>query len=210
MPQAVKAFECDKQVQDLHSDSESTAAGSPGTPKSEAPLPAPGPRPAQFQGAFEKNLALNVVRMLRSSESCCVALGRASGSGLNSVATLLWRCFRLLRIAGHSEEAVQLAAAHGAWYMCNLQAKSKEERAKVLPLQEFGYVLCLFVFLGHVHTEDCSLPLKAWHQHVFAKYCSLSVLSAAVMAMLGKLDYRLRMPEQELQMQLDVLAATRV
>jgi hypothetical protein len=72
-------------------------------------------------------------------------------------------------------------------------------------LREFVYVFCLLLFVAHSYTEDKHVPLRFWHKHVFSGYCTISVLNRALMGMMVKLNYKLRVQPRELRVRLEFI-----
>jgi len=74
-----------------------------------------------------------------------------------------------------------------------------------LPVKECSYSLCVLMFLAHSHVEDLALPLQKWQKHLFVHYCSLGKLNSAVIGLMSKLEFKLRIEPLELDRLLKLL-----
>jgi hypothetical protein len=63
---------------------------------------------------------------------------------------------------------------------------------------EVGNVMALLMFLAHSYVQDETCRLKTWHKYLFSKYCSLAMLSSAVMRLLEIRGYLLRLEDEDL------------
>lgn len=103
-----------------------------------------------------------------------------------------------MAMAGHDRDALELAAAHAAVYLCRFNMALRKEHAKELPLKEAAYVACIMLFLGHTLVDDVTLPLRSWHKYVFVRYCSLSMLNKVILTLMEKMEYKLMVTPDEI------------
>lgn len=166
-------------------------------------------RPIQVITRFEAELTTRAFALLQSFDHCPAALAdkklATDQTCRNGALMLVRRCFQLLGVVGYSRDSMEVMAAHGAVYMSSLNAALHIEGAPELPLKECSYVFCLMMFLAHSHVEDVTLPLRRWHKHLFVHYCSLNVLNTALLGLMNKLNYKLRVSPSKLEQLLVVL-----
>eukprot|EP00747_Dinoflagellata_sp_TGD_P180555 gnl/TRDRNA2_/TRDRNA2_33190_c0_seq1.p1 gnl/TRDRNA2_/TRDRNA2_33190_c0~~gnl/TRDRNA2_/TRDRNA2_33190_c0_seq1.p1 ORF type:complete len:354 (+),score=60.46 gnl/TRDRNA2_/TRDRNA2_33190_c0_seq1:48-1109(+) len=114
---------------------------------------------------------------------------------------LILKSLRLLRVCGNEKEDVLLVAAHAALYFRQLivSLHSEDVGSTQMQIKEMAHIVCVFLFLAHSHVLDNNCSLKLWHKHVFAKYCTLTVLNVAVMALLQHISFKLRVDTDELK-----------
>jgi hypothetical protein len=74
-----------------------------------------------------------------------------------------------------------------------------------MTLQELSFVACLQMFLAHSWVEDIACSLKNWHKYVFAGYCGVKTLNAALTRLLQINNYKLRVEEAALDARLNFL-----
>ncbi|CAK0848312.1 unnamed protein product [Prorocentrum cordatum] len=74
---------------------------------------------------------------------------------------------------------------------------------------EMGNVLASVIFLAHCWVEDETCPLRIWHQHLFAQYCSLGTLSSAVLRLMELRGYILRLSSEVVERRTHALLAAR-
>lgn len=128
-------------------------------------------------------------------ENACLISCLLQLSNLNSVngntLELLLRTIKLLRACGYAVDDICLVLAHASAYF----AERQEKTAKA---NEAGYILVLMIYLGHSHVFDETCPMSVWHRTLFHNYCSLGILSKALMRLLATRDYRLRLSDEDL------------
>jgi hypothetical protein len=120
-------------------------------------------------------------------------------------ARLVVRCLRLLRASGKSREDLEVIGAHATSYVSTLQLELRREGKPSMRLREFVYVLCVLLYIAHSYTEDVHVPLRYWHKHIFVDYCNMKTLNAAILGLLAKLNYKLRVHPRELRARMEFL-----
>merc|ERR1712232_1467662 len=85
--------------------------------------------------------------------------------------------------------------AHASSYFLDTYAKCGDG----MDASEVGNVLALLIFLAHSYVLDETCRLKTWHKYLFTKYCSLDMLSSAVMRLMEIRNYLLRLEDEDLK-----------
>merc|ERR1712232_1369330 len=85
--------------------------------------------------------------------------------------------------------------AHASSYFLDTYAKCGDG----MDASEVGNVLALLIFLAHSYVLDETCRLKTWHKYLFTKYCSLGMLSSAVMRIMEIRNYHLRLEDEDLK-----------
>jgi len=60
------------------------------------------------------------------------------------------------------------------------------------------YVVNLFIFLAHSYVLDETCPLVVWHKNIFKNYCDLATLNQALMVLMKRRDFILRVDDSQL------------
>merc|ERR1712232_1467191 len=94
--------------------------------------------------------------------------------------------------------------AHASSYFLDTYAKCGDG----MDASEVGNVLALLIFLAHSYVLDETCRLKTWHKYLFTKYCSLDMLSAAVMRLMEIRNYLLRLEDEDLEQRYTTLLRT--
>lgn len=155
-------------------------------------------------------LAVRIVEILgvRLESTLSDALAQPVGSPTYAAGfsvRLVQRCLRLLQASHYSQDDIEVIVAHAICYVEKLKVVSRKEGAANVPIADASYVFCVLVFLAQAHTQDQNRPLKVWHRYLFRNYCELKVLNCAVMGLMEKLGYSLRIRPRRLQLQLSSL-----
>jgi hypothetical protein len=110
----------------------------------------------------------------------------------------------MLRACDYSNEDICSVLAHASSYFVDTYEKCGE----AMDLNEIGNVLALLTFLAHSYVLDETCRLKIWHKYLFTKYCSLGMLSSAVMRLMEIRNYRLRLDDEDLKQRYTALVRT--
>eukprot|EP00930_Biecheleria_cincta_P039660 TRINITY_DN27246_c0_g1_i1.p1 TRINITY_DN27246_c0_g1~~TRINITY_DN27246_c0_g1_i1.p1 ORF type:complete len:263 (-),score=43.87 TRINITY_DN27246_c0_g1_i1:300-1088(-) len=113
-------------------------------------------------------------------------------------ATLLVKMMRFLHSLDHNCEDICCHLAHASFYFRSIYSSC----GALMSPEEIANVLVLLVFLAHCHVQDETCPLKIWHRYLFKSYCKLPTLSKATMQLMKRLDYVLRVPDNDLKQSL--------
>merc|ERR1719199_16171 len=70
---------------------------------------------------------------------------------------------------------------------------------------EVANALVLLLFIAHSYLLDETCPLSVWHTHLFAKYCSMRTLNAAVFRLLDIRGFRLKLDKVDTKKRIDFL-----
>jgi len=111
---------------------------------------------------------------------------------------LLLRCFKMLHASGYSRSDVEVVGALASSYFETLAATMQSSGQPEMKLRELVHVVCVLMYIAHSYAEDETIPLRLWHRYLFREYCSLQILNAAVMGLLERLNYSLRVDAAEL------------
>lgn len=155
-------------------------------------------------------LAVRIAELLGARMDCSLAeaLAETADSSTNETCfsvRLILKCLRLLRACHYASDDIEVIIAHALCYVEDVKIVSQREGVADMPIVEASYVFCVLVFLAHSHTQDQNRPLKIWHKHLFRNYCELKVLNCAVMGLMEKLRYNLRVRPRRLQLKLSSL-----
>merc|ERR1719235_1507091 len=95
--------------------------------------------------------------------------------------------------------------AHASQYLSEYMRAVISDGQPPMDIAEVAHIFCVLMFLAHSHVEDENCPLHVWHRHMFTKYCSLSTLNHAVLRLLTRLGFTLRVQDVELMNRLAFL-----
>lgn len=126
--------------------------------------------------------------------SCFLDLAKVQDISCESTKLLL-RTVKMLRACDFSNEDICSVLAHASAYFVDVWASCGDG----MDTNEIGNVLALLIFLAHSYVLDETCRLKVWHKYLFFKYCSLEMLSSAVMRLMEVLKYLLRVPDEDLK-----------
>lgn len=115
------------------------------------------------------------------------------------------RCLRLLHLARFARDSIEVIMAHTVVYIVESLEKLGKENTESMDMQELASVACLQMFLAHSYVEDKACPLRIWHRHVFAGYCKLRTLNAALLRLMELRGYIMRVDPEVLQSRLGYL-----
>lgn len=121
--------------------------------------------------------------------------------GAAAAAQLVAKAIRLLVKCRYPWEDIEAIAALASAYLERLINTS----LKSMELLEMANVLTLSLYMAHTYAEDEHCPLIHWHRNLFRRYCDLSTLKSAMIAVFRKLDFKLRVDEPELERRIAVL-----
>jgi len=89
--------------------------------------------------------------------------------------------------------------AHALVYLGGMEARLRKDLRPPVQLKEAAYAFCLLVFIAHSYIEDTNCPLHVWHRYLFRDSCSLRVLNSAVVGLMEKLGFVLRVQSDDLE-----------
>jgi hypothetical protein len=101
----------------------------------------------------------------------------------------------MLRACDFSNEDICSILAHASAYFVDVYEKCGDG----MDANEVGNVLALLMFLAHSYVLDETCRLKTWHKYLFTQYCSLDMLSSAVMRLMEVRNYLLRLEDEDLK-----------
>lgn len=126
--------------------------------------------------------------------SCFLDLAQVQDISCEST-KLLFRTVKMLRACDFSTEDICSILAHASAYFVEVYKSCGDG----MDANEVGNVLALLIFLAHSYVLDETCRLKVWHKYLFSKYCSLEMLSSAVMRLMEVLGYLLRVADEDLK-----------
>lgn len=114
---------------------------------------------------------------------------------------LAFKSLNFLRRCRYTAVDICSVLAHASAYFADWLAQHAGGR-NLTPL-EAGYFMVITIFLGHSYSLDENCRLRHWHHHLFKdslnkEYCSLPVLSEAVLAVMRDRGFVLRVKQQDL------------
>merc|ERR1719321_1326994 len=95
--------------------------------------------------------------------------------------------------------------AHACAYMHVVVSKMQREGQCEMGLTETVHIMCVLIYLAHTYCEDQNCPTHVWHKHLFQRYCTLRTLNAAIVGLLGRLEWQLRVEDSEMYARLAFL-----
>jgi len=107
---------------------------------------------------------------------------------------LVLRAMKLLHFCDYSHEDICLILAHTSVYFQKTYAKCGMQ----MDSREIANAAVLQMFIAHSYTLDETCPLSVWHQHLFAKYCSVRTLNSVVIRLLNIRGYRLKLEHKDM------------
>lgn len=138
----------------------------------------------RLNGCFMKLIGSEELLQRFGAEQVYAHVVRKSGKALY----LLFRC-------EYSVEDICCILAHASVYFVDLgrQVGSRWE------VSEAGHILMITMFLAQSFVVDETCRLSHWHRFLFARYCSIKVLNAALMQLLKRRGYILRVEPERLE-----------
>lgn len=106
---------------------------------------------------------------------------------------LVLRAMKLLHLCDYGHEDVCVLLAHTSLYF----KKTFSLCGAHMDRHEVANALVLLLFVAHSYLLDETCPLSVWHQHLFAKYCSMRTLNAAVFRLLDIRGFRLKLDRKD-------------
>jgi len=152
---------------------------------------------------FDLHLITRLIELMgvRARFSLTFALSKQFGatpSEVEKAVRLMLRCLKLLHRCGYQREDIELMVAHSSRYLRDYMVAVARDGQPPMEIGEIAHIFCVLMFIAHSYVQDENCPLHVWHQHLFAKYCSLGTLNSAVMRLLEKLSFALRVEEHQL------------
>lgn len=126
---------------------------------------------------------------------------------IEAAVKLVLEGLRLLHLCKYPNEDIQVVVAHASSYLMQLMGHMKEAGQPEMGLTEITHVFVLLLYLAHSFCEDETCPISVWHERLFQKYCDLATLNDALMRLMRKLAFTLRVSEEDLTQRLAFLRA---
>jgi len=159
---------------------------------------------------FDLRLVTRLVEVLgvKVPGSLAQALGDRFGAKPREVdraIRLLFRCLRLLHLCGYPRQDIEVLVAQASVYLREVALGMRRDGDYEMGLTETIHVLCVLIYIAHAYCEDHNCPLHIWHKHLFQRYCTLRTLNSAVVGLLERLQFRLRVESGDLEARLTFL-----
>eukprot|EP00931_Biecheleriopsis_adriatica_P066257 TRINITY_DN40651_c0_g1_i1.p1 TRINITY_DN40651_c0_g1~~TRINITY_DN40651_c0_g1_i1.p1 ORF type:complete len:270 (-),score=45.29 TRINITY_DN40651_c0_g1_i1:33-842(-) len=116
-------------------------------------------------------------------------------------AKLMLTTLRFLHSLDLGLEDICCIMAHAGAYFGHIDAACGSSMNR----EEVANVLVLLMYLAHCHILDETCHLQVWHRYLFKNYCNLPTLSKATMQLMRRLNYKLRIGDEELKQNLPQL-----
>jgi len=163
-----------------------------------------------FDPTFDLRLTTRLIELMgvRVSFSLTQALGErfaAKPREVDRSLRLILRCLRLLHLCRFPHEDIEVVVAHASAYMRDIVSGMEKEGQPAMSLMETVHIMCVLVYVAHAHCEDQTCPLHVWHKHLFQRYCTLRTVNAAIVGLLERLHFRLRVDDGDLRARLAFL-----
>lgn len=108
----------------------------------------------------------------------------------------------LLHLCGFARSEVEVVVAHTMVYMEECLPHLLAHANGAMEFQELSHIVCVLLFIAHSYTSDKTCPLRIWQKHVFAHYCGVQALNAAVLRLMELRGYVLRVEPEALEARL--------
>lgn len=163
---------------------------------------------------FDLRLAIRFLELVVAGANCPVAAKllqhnnnpySADAVEAQKAMRPILRSFRLLHLCGFHTESIEAIVAHAAVYLQECLEQLHVAEGHRMTLQELSFVTCLQLYLAHSWLEDIACSLKNWHKYVFAGYCSVKTLNAAVVRLMEIRSYKLRVDDAAIDARLSFL-----
>lgn len=156
---------------------------------------------------FDLRLVTRVVELVgfRVQPSLTQALSELFGEKpceVDRALRLLFRCLRFLRLCGYPDEDIEVIVAQASAYMRDIAPSLQKEGQANMGLTETVHIMGVLIYLAHVYCEDQTCSVRVWHQTLFQRYCTLRTLNAAILMLLERLHFQLRVEQRELESRL--------
>mmetsp|Transcript_36799 Transcript_36799/g.88517 ORF Transcript_36799/g.88517 Transcript_36799/m.88517 type:complete len:218 (-) Transcript_36799:160-813(-) len=103
------------------------------------------------------------------------------------------KAVKMLRLCDYTAEDIRSILSHAAVYV----SRTLSVCGDTMDATEASNVLVVLMFVSHSYTMDEHCPLRVWHQHLFAEYCTVKELNAALVRLLNFQGSVLRVEEAE-------------
>mmetsp|Transcript_37086 Transcript_37086/g.81053 ORF Transcript_37086/g.81053 Transcript_37086/m.81053 type:complete len:218 (+) Transcript_37086:57-710(+) len=103
------------------------------------------------------------------------------------------KAVKMLRLCDYTAEDIRSVLSHAAVYVSRTLAVCGD----TMEATEASNVSVVLMFISHSYTMDEHCPLRVWHQHLFAEYCTVKELNAALVRLLNFQGSVLRVEESE-------------
>lgn len=176
------------------SPTESTRASSPGSPEdvwctlSEVPEASAVP-------TVEVSLAKFAIKDddVRLGQRFCDDIHIAADNVL--CRQMVMRMIRMLRLCFYEHELIVLVLAVALVHLERV-FKSTDKRMDDTEATSIAIVQC---YNAHSYVIDEPCPLRFWHQHIFAQYCSIKMLNAVSFKLLKIMKFNLGVTNEEIE-----------
>eukprot|EP00397_Hematodinium_sp_SG-2012_P060523 GEMP01078956.1.p1 GENE.GEMP01078956.1~~GEMP01078956.1.p1 ORF type:complete len:221 (+),score=49.35 GEMP01078956.1:294-956(+) len=161
---------------------------------------------------FDLNLVARLVEVMGVKANCSLAAQLSARFGASSCdieggVKLILRTLRLLHLSGYPKQDIELMMVHASSYLESLMKTTMNLQS--MQITEIAHIVVLLLYLAQAWIEDEALPLSAWHKHLFKNYCNLATLDEALMVLLERVTYTLRIPDNRLNARLTFLQKER-
>lgn len=153
--------------------------------------------------SFDMSLVIQLIKLMGVKVASCPELALrdrfgASPREAHRAVRLLLHCFRLLHLCGYPREDIEVVVAQASSYLQSIAAGMEREGQPEMGLTETAHIVCVLIYVAHAYSEDQTCPLHVWHAHLFRRYCTMQTLNTAVVGLLERLQFRLRVEQEEM------------
>jgi len=132
-------------------------------------------------------MVLRFIEVL-GSDTTAEVIGARGVLGVTHVVEMLVAC-------NYSPAEIVVVLGHAAQYCSDF---STAGGFTGMVAGEKFYVVNLFIFLAHSYVLDETCPLVVWHKNIFKSYCDLATLNQALMALMKRRNFILRVDDSQL------------
>jgi len=118
---------------------------------------------------------------------------RAHAHAPSHLFKLLLRAMKMLHLCQYDHEDICMLLAHASVYFKKVHNLCGTQ----MDQHEVANAAVLLLFIAHSYLLDETCPLSVWHKHLFAKYCSIQTLNAAVFRLMDIRGFRLRIDRKD-------------
>lgn len=108
---------------------------------------------------------------------------------------LCLRTVHFLHACGYNYDDTCAVLALASKYFQDLLARCGAR----MGAEEAGHIMVLVVYIAHSYALDETCPLSTWHRCLSNSYCTLGMMSSAVLRLMGLRGYVLRLEDEELE-----------
>lgn len=116
---------------------------------------------------------------------------------------MLFRVTKLLHRCGYHTQDIVTLGSHAVVFSVDILAAHLGK----IDWKEAANMVGLQMFIAHAYLVDEHCPLKEWHKYIFAQYCSIPLLTTAILQLMRARGYNLNLGSGVQRVHKELLAA---